>query len=145
MRFIVLSKSTAMKHFLLTIFVCFFVLFVFAQPPTWSRANVSAIPQAAWKGRALPQKFEVFQLNGTAMAARLNQAPSEKSISASRSGQRIELPDADGQLHTFSIVTAPVAAPGLLSKMNGCMTSKESGPVDREGFVCLFKLMNICF
>ncbi len=111
-----------MKLFSLTIFAMFIVMVGYAQPPTWSRANAAAVPQAAWKGRATPQKFEIFKLNQTAMAARLSQAPSEKSVSAAKSGFTIELPDADGRLHTFSIVSAPVAAPGLLQKLNGAQS-----------------------
>lgn len=119
-----------MKHVSLTIFALFFVLLVYAQPPTWSRANVAAVPQSAWKGRARPQKFEIFKLNLTAMAARLNQAPSEKAAGAAKSGLTIELPDADGKLHSFSIVSAPVAAPGLLRKMNGAQSFSGKSVTD---------------
>lgn len=111
-----------MKHVSFTILVIIIMINGFAQPPTWSRANVASVPQAAWKGRTMPQKFEIFKLNQTAMAARLSQAPSEQSVNAAHSGFTIELPDADGRLLTFSIVTAPVAAPGLLIKLNGAQS-----------------------
>ena len=119
-----------MKHVSLTILAMIFVIIVYAQSPTWSRANVASVNQSAWKGRPMPQKFEIFKLNQTAMAARLNQAPSEKSVNAAKSGFRIELPDVDGKLHSFTIVSAPVAAPGLLRKLNGAQSFSGKSVTD---------------
>src|SRR5690606_20086859 len=104
------------------ILAMFIITIGFAQPPTWSRSNAASVPQVVWKGRAKPKKFEIFKLNQTAMAARLSQAPSEKSVNAGKSRLTIELPDAEGKLNTFSIVSAPVAAPGLLKKLNGAQS-----------------------
>ncbi|MEO5946085.1 MAG: reprolysin-like metallopeptidase [Chitinophagaceae bacterium] len=119
-----------MKKVSLAIFFMIIVLNGFAQSPNWSRANVASVPQAVWKGRAMPQKFEIFKLNQAGMAAQLNQAPSEKSVSAAKSRLTIDLPDADGKLHTFTIVSAPVAAPGLLKKLNGAQSYSGKSVTD---------------
>ena len=119
-----------MKHFSFVILAMIIFMVGYSQPPTWSRSNAASVPQAAWKGRTTPKKFEIFKLNQTAMAARLSQAPSEKSVSVAKSGLTIELPDADGKLHTFSIVSAPVAAPGLLKKLNGAQSFSGQSTTD---------------
>lgn len=111
-----------MKQIFLSFLAISWAFMGYTQPPDWSRANAAAVPQAVWKGRAMPQKFQIFKLNQMAMAARLGRAPSEKSVKAAQSSLQIELPDADGQLHIFSIVAAPVAAPGLQKKLNGAQS-----------------------
>src|SRR6476660_6776401 len=99
-----------MKLVFFTLFAIFFANIVNAQSP-WTRSNINAVNKTALKDRALPQKFQIFKLNQAAMASTLSQAPSEQSAKAGQSGFTIELPDEEGKLNTFSIVSAPVADP----------------------------------
>lgn len=123
-----------MKHVSLTIFAMMCVVIVYAQSP-WSRSNVASVNEAALKGRTLPQKFQIFKLNQTSMEARLSQAPSEKSAGSAKSGFTIELPDVDGKLQTFTIVSAPVADPGLLRKLNGAQSFSGKSVTDPHTMV----------
>jgi hypothetical protein len=115
------ENLTAMKHVSLTIFAMISVIIVYAQSP-WTRANVAAVNESAWKGRTLPQKFQIFKLNQAAIEARLIQAPSEISARSAKSKFTIELPDVEGKLRTFNIVSAPVADPALLKRLNGAQS-----------------------
>lgn len=118
-----------MKRLYITLLVLFCAIIVNAQSP-WSRSNIDAVKKSALKGRVMPQKFSIFKLDQKAMAARLRQAPSEEKVKGSKSRFTIELPDPDGNLATFSIVVAPVAAPGLLKKLNGTQSFSGKSVTD---------------
>ncbi|RYY44935.1 MAG: T9SS type A sorting domain-containing protein [Chitinophagaceae bacterium] len=110
-----------MKLLYLSLFAMFSAGILNAQSP-WSRSNIDSVNKSALKGRVMPQKFQIFKLDQPAMASRLRQAPSEESVRGAKSGFTIELPDVDANLTTFTIVAAPVAAPGLLKKLNGAQS-----------------------
>lgn len=103
-----------MKKLLLALFVIGASYCLNAQPD-WTPAAQSNVSQSAWEQRKKPDNYKLFRLNQKAIEAKLANAPSEKNA---RSGRLIiELPGLDGNLYQFSVVTAPVAAPGLLKKM----------------------------
>src|SRR5689334_20803031 len=94
------QNITAMKLVYLTLFAMFSAIILQAQSP-WTRSNINAVNRSALKGRAMPQKFQIFKLDQPAMTARLSQAPSEESQRAAKSRFTIDLPDEQGNLVTF--------------------------------------------
>ncbi|HRH49353.1 MAG TPA: zinc-dependent metalloprotease family protein [Panacibacter sp.] len=63
-----------------------------------------------------PAAYKLFQLQETLLRADLFAVPSEKSVTAAKSGSTISVPNPDGQIESFRIVEAPIMEAGLAAK-----------------------------
>ena len=105
-----------MRKLLLVFAVLFFALFAAAQQNHWNRESEAALRKDVFAKKQRPSNFLVFRLQEKAMEAQLRNAPSEKMMSAKRSGFLLTVPDEQGNPVDFKVVEASVMQPGLQSR-----------------------------
>lgn len=105
-----------MRKFLLVSAVLLFSLFAAAQQNHWNRESETALRKDVFAKKQRPSNFLVFRLQEKALEAQLRNAPSEKTISAKRSGFYLTVPDEEGNPVQFRVVEASVMQSGLQSK-----------------------------
>ncbi|MCS7035582.1 MAG: cadherin-like domain-containing protein [Saprospiraceae bacterium] len=74
-----------------------------------------ALPEQA-RRTVEPMRYQVYQLNYTALAAALRQAPMEYTEAAHRHPLMVQIPTADGALRTFRVWESPIMAPELTER-----------------------------
>ncbi len=103
----------------ISLIVTSLVLSVSAQERNfWSSVDESSVP-GLYAGGGRPTAFKLFRLQTTGFRAAINLAPSENAVTARNSSFRITLPYKNGELMSFSVVDAPVMAPGLAARYPG--------------------------
>lgn len=85
----------------------------------WTGVSESRIAKDLFANRFKPSAYKIFQLNETALSAALRAVPSEKNVSAVNSDFIITIPNENGQLERFRVVSAPVMHPDLAAKYPG--------------------------
>lgn len=99
-----------MKNFFLFI-LSVGVLSINAQS-SWKKTDESTI-ELTGKRQIIPQKYQVWSLNGTTLKDLLFSAPNEKDVKLKESNLVIELPLPNGIIQKFRVVEAPVMENGL--------------------------------
>ncbi|SFU60131.1 Por secretion system C-terminal sorting domain-containing protein [Pustulibacterium marinum] len=103
-----------MKKLLLWSLFSIFTVSCFGQD-LWISINEDRIEGSSLMEReAMPDKFDLYQLNFVQIQNKLSNAP--KRLSGGFSNVELQFPVGNGDLETFRIYNAPVVAEGLLSK-----------------------------
>ncbi|HRH67641.1 MAG TPA: hypothetical protein PLU53_15185, partial [Bacteroidia bacterium] len=78
----------------------------------WKVKSVTAIKQQELR-ETTPEKFSVYELDLTAVKAKLNQAPMEGTVTHAGSSTILEVPLPDGSISRFRMLETPVMEAGL--------------------------------
>lgn len=108
-----------MRNLFIVLLALFFSNTLTAQETYWSPVNESALDYNPFSGNIKPASYRLFKLNEVMMKSKLATAPSERSVSPSKSDFVITLPVSDGKLEQFRIVDAPVMDAQLAAKYPG--------------------------
>lgn len=102
---------------LFTFLCCLLLTTAWAQPTTyWQAVDKSTVTTDLFAGRSKPSAYQLFKLNEAGLFQHLRQAPLERNVQVQQSTFIISLPGADGNLHRYKIVDAPVMEDSLAIK-----------------------------
>src|SRR5688572_15648585 len=109
-----------MRKFTLFLFIGVFLsATAFAQNNFWAAAEDASEARALLTSSQKPSNYKIFQLDHSAFARVMRQAPSENTVSASRSAFIVSFPMPDGSMERFRVVDAPVMHPALAARYPG--------------------------
>jgi hypothetical protein len=85
----------------------------------WTPVNEASINYNLFAKRQKPASYQLFRLNELVMRSTLAAAPSERTVTASRSSFIISVPTENGKFEDFRVVDAPVMDAALAAKYPG--------------------------
>jgi Metallo-peptidase family M12B Reprolysin-like/Secretion system C-terminal sorting domain len=95
----------------------FFAVTAFAQKNDfWKSSTNSRLNTKVFENKTRPDKFQVFELNRTALTEALRKTPLENTENARASSFILSFPNPEGIMESFRVVEAPVMEAALAAK-----------------------------
>ena len=121
-----------MKNFLCSIVLLMVsisqCLFAQSKALPFSKINENEVVQKSLERRIVPQKYDVYQLNISALQKTLSNSPKRQFPQQTPSDVLLSLPMPDGQIQDFVIYDDPIMEKGLEDKFPEIKTYCQLSP-----------------